>query len=525
MLRAPVHLYRLARAGRVLARHGGLVSPGQLAEAPLPARAAVRILGIGPKPRAARKGDALSAISAALAELGPSWIKLGQFLATRPDVVGFERAAQLAELQDRLPPFTQQQAEQRIELALGRPLRELFADFGEPVAAASIAQVHKATTTEGRTVAVKVRRPGVKRRFRQDLETFFFAARAAEHWLPDMQRLKPVEVVETLAHSVRLEMDFRMEAAAMHEMAENMKNDAEVRIPAVDWERTAETVLTTEWIDGTPLNDIDALRAAGHDPERLSEKLVQVFLKQLLRDGFFHADLHPGNIFVDAAGRLVLVDFGIMGRLSPRERRVWAEILHCFITRNYRRNAEVHFEAGYVPPHHSVDEFAQALRAIGEPVLGRPAEEVSMGELLGRLFRTTEQYDMPTQPQLLMMQKTMVVVEGVGRSLNPKLDVWQAAEPVVREWITRHLGPVGRLQQAADQTGQLLARLPDALNDMADAARKLAEEQRRAEASRAQAASATSAGNAALMRPGWRIWLPLWLAVLALSGIAIKLWS
>ncbi len=518
MLRTPAHLYRLARAGRVLARHGGLISPQQLASAPLPARLGIRILGAGPKPRAAKESDALSAVSAALAELGPSWIKLGQFLATRPDVVGFERAQQLAELQDRLPPFTQAQAEARMEQALGRPLNEVFREIGPPVAAASIAQVHKAITTDGKAVAVKVRRPGVKRRFQRDLETFFFAARQAERFLPDMERLKPVEVVQTLAHSVRLEMDFRMEAAAMHEMAENLREDREVRIPAVDWERTADAVLTTEWVDGTPLSDIDALRAAGHDPVRLSEALVQVFLKQLLRDGFFHADLHPGNIFVDASGRLVLVDFGIMGRLSPYERRVWAEILHCFITRDYRRNAEVHFEAGYVPPHHSVDEFAQALRAIGEPVLGRPAEEVSMGELLGRLFRTTEQYDMPTQPQLLMMQKTMVVVEGVGRCLNPRLDVWQAAEPVVRDWISRHLGPAGRLEQAAQRTGKVLDDLPDTLHGLALVARQLAREQEREEQRR----------NEARQRPrhaDWHIWLPLWLAAAALVAGAAALWS
>jgi len=499
LLRTPAHVFRLLRAARVLARHGGLITPEQLREAPLPARIGVRILGAGPKPRAAKEGDALSAVSAALAELGPSWIKLGQFLATRPDIVGPERAEQLAELQDRLPPFPQEQAEARIEKALGRPVSELFAELGPPVAAASIAQVHKARTTDGREVAVKVLRPGVKRRFQRDLESFC---------------LKPVEVVDTLAHSVRLEMDLRMEAAAMSEMAENMKDDGEVRIPEVDWERTGEEVLTTEWIDGVPLADVEGLKRAGHDPARLADVVVQTFLKQLLRDGFFHADLHPGNLFVDEAGRLVLVDFGIMGRLSPYERRVWAEILHCFITHDYRRNAEVHFEAGYVPPHQSMDEFAQALRAIGEPVLGRSAEEVSMGELLGRLFRTTERFDMATQPQLLMMQKTMVVVEGVGRMLNPKLDVWKAAEPVVRAWIGRHLGPAGRLEAATTQTGRAIARLPELLQNVADAARNLASEER--------AREAESAGSR--MRADWRVWLPLWLAAGALLALAAGRW-
>ena len=510
MFAAPAHVFRLLRAARVLARHGGLVTPEQLREAPLAARLGVRLLGVGPTPRKAREDDRLSAVSAALAELGPSWIKLGQFLATRPDIVGFERAAQLAELQDRLPPFSQEEAEARIERAFRRPVKELFAEIGPPVAAASIAQVHKARTTDGRNVAVKVLRPGVARRFQQDLQSFYFAARMAERLHPPSRRLKPVEVVDTLAHSVRLEMDLRMEAAAMSEMAENLKDDREVRIPAVDWERTGEKVLTTEWIDGVPLSDIEGLKRAGHDPARLADVVVQTFLKQLLRDGFFHADLHPGNMFVDTNGRLVLVDFGIMGRLSPYERRVWAEILHCFIVRDYRRNAEVHFEAGYVPPHRSMDEFAQALRAIGEPVLGRPAEEVSMGELLGRLFRTTERFDMPTQPQLLLMQKTMVVVEGVGRALNPKLDVWKAAEPVVREWIGRHLGPAGRLEEATTQTGRAIARLPELLQNVADAARQVAQEGQRQD-------------NPAKM--DWRIWVPLWIATLALTILALEAMS
>ena len=526
MVRTLVHVVRLSRAARVLARHGGLISAEQLRDAPLPARLGVKLLGAGPKPKEAEGTTSLSAVSEALAQLGPSWIKLGQFLATRPDIVGFERAEQLAELQDRLPPFSQAEAEEQIAQSLGRPVNELFAELGPPVAAASIAQVHKARTPDGRMVAVKVLRPGVQKRFQQDLESFYFAARMAERFLPATRRLKPVEVVDTLAHSVRLEMDLRMEAAAMSEMAENMREDKEVHIPRVDWERTSERVLTTEWVDGAPLADVAALRRAGHDPERLADVLVQTFLKQLLRDGFFHADMHPGNLFVDAEGRLVLVDFGITGRLSPYERRVWAEILYCFIKHDYKRNAEVHFEAGYVPPHQNMDEFAQALRAIGEPVLGRPAEEVSMGELLGRLFRTTERFDMATQPQLLMMQKTMVTVEGVGRALNPKLDVWAAAEPVVTEWIRRHLGPVGRAEQAMTQTGRALARLPELLESAADATRRLAAEQRRKELETSCARAEGKVPEAARPdRSDWRVWLPLWLAAGALVALAASLWK
>ena len=511
MFKAPVHTFRLLKAARVLVRHGGVVSPEQLADMPLLARAGLRLLGAGKQPGAAREGE-LSAVSAALARLGPSWIKLGQFLATRPDVVGYERAHQLAELQDRLPAFPQAEAERLVSESLGRPLREVFSEFGPPVAAASIAQVHRARTTDGRDVAVKVLRPGIEKRFAEDLQDFYFAARWMERLDPSSRRLKPVQVVDTLRRSMDVEMDLRMEAAAMSEIADNLADEPRVHIPRVDWQRTAKRVLTTEWVEGIPLADTEALKKAGHDLEALADAVIHGFLKQLLRDGFFHADMHPGNMFVDAQGRLVLVDFGITGHLSEYERRVWAEIIYCFIVRDYRRNAEVHFEAGYVPPHHSLQEFAQSLRAIGEPVFGRPAEEVSMGELLEQLFRNTGHFDMATQPQLLMMQKTMVVVEGVARSLNPKIDVWKSCEPVVKEWISRHLGPAGRIEAATKQTGQALARLPEVFGNLATAARAMAEEQRRREEGAAEQEKAD------IPRA------PLWIAAAALAAIAAGLW-
>jgi ubiquinone biosynthesis protein len=503
---------RLARAGRVIARHEGIIPPAQLAEAPLPVRLAIRIGGLGARPR--QTTAELPPLSAALAELGPSWIKLGQFLATRPDIVGMKRALELSHLQDRLPPFPTEVARAEVERELGRPLDELFSEFGEPVAAASIAQVHRARTRDGRDVAVKVLRPGVERRFARDLADFMFAARLIERFHPPARRLKPVEVVRTLERSVRNEMDLRMEAAALAEMAENTKDDPGFRLPKVDWTRTSRRVLTTEWIDGTPLSDLQELRRQGHDLEQLADVVVQSFLRQTLRDGFFHADMHQGNLFVDAGGNLVAVDLGITGRLSPFERRVWAEILYCFITRDYHRNAEVHFEAGYVPPHHSLEEFAQALRAIGEPVLGRPAEEVSMGQLLGQLFRTTEKFDMQTQPQLLMMQKTMVVVEGVARTLNPRLDLWRTAEPVVREWIEKNLGPAGRMGEAARgaaDMGRSLARLPRLLEGAAEASRALADMARAQE-------------RAASRNDAWKQSLPLWLAAGALIALALGFW-
>jgi ubiquinone biosynthesis protein len=263
-----------------------------------------------------------------------------------------------------------------------------------------------------------------------------------------------------------MEMDFRLEAAALSEMAENTKDDPDFRVPAVDWDRTSKDVLTLEWIDATPLSDRARLQAKGLDLPKLARALIQTFLRHALRDGFFHADMHPGNLFVDDDGKLVAVDFGIMGRLGAKERLFLAEILHGFITRDYYRTAEVHFEAGYVPPRHSIEDFAQAIRAIGEPIHNRTAEDISMAKLLTLLFEVTGLFDMRTRPELLLLQKTMVVVEGVARSLDPKLDMWRTAEPVVREWMTRYLGPVGKLENAAlgvAEIGQFIGNVPGLL--------------------------------------------------------------
>jgi ubiquinone biosynthesis protein len=316
-------------------------------------------------------------------------------------------------------------------------------------------------------MAVKVLRPGVERRFKVDIDAFTFAARLAEKMSPEARRLRLIEVVDTLRRSVGIEMDLRFEAAALSEMAENTKNDPDFRVPVMDWDRTARDVLTLEWIDGTPLSDRARLEAKGLDLKRLARAVIQTFLRHALRDGFFHADMHPGNLFADDAGELVAVDFGIMGRLGPKERRFLAEILLGFITRNYYRTAEVHFEAGYVPPHHSIASFAQAIRAIGEPIHNRTAEEISMARLFMLLFEITGLFDMRTRPELLLLQKTMVVVEGVARSLDPKLDMWTVAEPVVREWIERNLGPVGRLEDAAEgavEVGRFFGDVPGLLS-------------------------------------------------------------
>ncbi len=461
MLASFTHLCRLARTGFVFAREGvfSLADPAMLPPGAAPLVRAAQLLE--------RRGVGTNAVrlAKALTRLGPSYVKLGQFLATRPDVVGAQISRDLETLQDKMPPFEQATAEKIVADALGRPVSELFASFGDPVAAASIAQVHRAELVkdgEKIPVAVKVLRPGIEARFRRDLETFFYAARMAEARDPEARRLRLVATVDTLARSVTMEMDLRLEAAALSELAENTRDDPEFRVPKVDWEHTARTVLTTQWIDGIPLNDRERLRAAGHDFVRLSKVIIQSFLRQAIRDGFFHADLHPGNLFVDADGNLVAVDCGIMGRLGMKERRFLAEILYGFITKNWLRTAQIHFEAGYVPAHHSVEDFAQAIRAIGEPIHDRPAHEISMAKLLTLLFEVTALFEMRTRPELLLLQKTMVVVEGVARTLDPQLDMWTTAEPVVREWIERHLGPIGRIENAASELSGIARIVGDA---------------------------------------------------------------
>jgi ubiquinone biosynthesis protein len=322
---------------------------------------------------------------------------------------------------------------------------------------------------------VKVLRPKIRQRFRRDLETFYAGARLIERIDPAARRLRPLAVVETLDRSVTIEMDLRLEAAALSEMAEATSADAGFRIPNVEWELTARDVLTLEWIDGIKLSDIEGLRAAGHDLPVLARRLMQAFLRHALRDGFFHADMHQGNLFVDTDGTIVAVDFGIMGRLGRPEQRFLAEILYGFIRRDYQRIAEVHFAAGYVPARHSVEDFAQALRAIGEPIHGQKASDISMARLLTLLFEVTELFDMQTRPELLLVQKTMVVVEGVSRTLDPEFDMWAASEPVVREWIERHLGPAGQLELAADGVGAL-GRLVGELPRLAERAERLSAE-------------------------------------------------
>ncbi len=462
-----MNMARLARAGIVLARHGvDFVPRGMKVPFVLHlARIVTFPIWLLTLPFRHDRNQQ-TRVAGALSQLGPSYIKLGQFLATRGDLIDAELATDLATLQDRLPPFAMAAAEATVEDAFGKPADQLYENFGPPVAAASIAQVHKASTQQSgqtRDVAVKVLRPNIERRFRRDLDSFYFAARQLERFHEPARRLRPVAALDTLAHSITIEMDLRMEAAAISEMADNSADDEGFRVPTVDWQRTAKRVLTLEWIDGIPIGDHAALRAAGHDLQALGLTILHTFLRHAMRDGFFHADMHQGNLFVDADGTIVAVDFGIMGRLSIKERRFLAEILYGIITRDYMLASRAHFAAGYVPTHHSEEVFAQALRAIGEPIQGRTAEEISMADLLGQLFAYTEVFDMQTRPELLLLQKTMVVVEGVARALDPALNLWVAAEPIAREWLEANLGAAGRLRDAgegAQNVGRFMGGVP-----------------------------------------------------------------
>lgn len=468
---------RLIRAARVLARHDALFAFTDMPAPPLAIRAAhwLARLRMPWEPRvqaidSARPGERLAD---ALQDLGPSYIKLGQMLATRPDVIGDQLARDLMRLQDRLAPFAQAEAEAAIVQELGGAISDHFVDFGPAIAAASIAQVHQARVTDRtgtddtqtiKQVAVKILRPGVEDAFARDLESFLWAAQLIERTQPALHRLRLTEVVRILAESVALEMDLRYEAAAASELAENMVVEisaGEFRVPAIDWRRTARRVLTLEWMEGVSIGDNAALVAAGHDLKALAARVITLFLKQAMRDGFFHADMHQGNLFVARDGAIIAVDFGIMGRLEPRSRRYLAEILYGLVRRDYRRVAELHFEAGFVTRDKSVDAFAQALRSVGEPIFGLRASEISMSRLLAQLFRVTETFAMRTQPQLLLLQKTMVVVEGVARGLNPDVDFWEVSEPVIKDWISDHLGPEARLMEAAEGAAALARALPN----------------------------------------------------------------
>lgn len=447
-------------AGFVLAREGAL-SIIDTAALPPVMKTGVRIGRMFERGAVKKRGPEEN-LRVALDRLGPTYVKIGQTLATRPDIVGPGVAANLALLQDKMAPFDAGLVPVLLKDALPEHWQDLT-QISPPIAAASIAQVHQATLVAPlgtKKVAVKILRPGIKARFRADLEAQYAGAALAERFVPSLRRLRPTDVVKTLDRSARLELDLRLEAASISEMAENIKDDDGFVIPEVSWDHTAETVLTTSWVEGIPIRDLAALDAAGMDRKALARTLLQSFLRHAIRDGFFHADMHQGNLFADPkTGSIVAVDFGIMGRISLRERRFLADILYGFITRDYRLIAQRHFDIGYVPKHQSVDDFALALRSIGEPLQGRTASDISMAKVLGQLFATTELFEMQTRPELVLLQKSMVLAEGVSRSLDPDLNIWTTAEPVVGDFVRREAGPLGRLEDLRDHAEVAMATL------------------------------------------------------------------
>lgn len=449
---------RLLGLAYILARHNAIFV-FNVVKLPLPARLFFWL--IKKRDNKINKGVRLGN---ALQKMGPSFIKAGQALSTRGDLIGVELAEGLVSLQDKLPAFDGAIAKQIIEVELGNRIENLFTWFEhDATAAASIAQVHFATTKEGKDVAVKVLRPNIEAAFARDIQLLYWIAEKIAKRLP---RLKPVEVVRTFEETIRIELDLRFEAAAAEELKQNTKNDLEFYVVEVDWVRTAKRVLTTERIRGFHASDKTGMIAAGIDTTKITEKAATAFFNQVFRDGFFHADMHPGNLFVLPDGRLAPVDFGIMGRIDHANQLVLAEILYGFLKGDYQRVAQVHHDAGWIPSHVSVDLFAQACRGVGQPMMGKALNEISVGRLLGQLIDIGTMFEMETQPHLILLQKTMMTAEGVGRGLNPNVNMWQLAEPLITEWAMNNFSPRAKVKQFACDALEVLREAPHVLKEL-----------------------------------------------------------
>ena len=459
-------LFTLFKLGRKVAKSDILEIASKFQKPPLAITIIFKLLAfsLSDKKNSNINKDVGERLSDSLENLGTTFIKLGQFLATRPDIIGEQLSKKLESLQDRLPPFSIDDAKQIIKRDLGDDTYNSIIDISDPVAAASIAQVHKAKINDNGTikdVAIKILRPNIKKVFNEEIDAMMLFAFLIESVIKKTKRLKLVDVVFLLKEITNLEMDLRFEAAAANEYAENTKNDAGFRVPKIYWNYTSENVMTLDWVDGVSIRETEDLKKQNIDTNKIAEDIIQHFLRHAVRDGFFHADMHQGNVFIDTSGQIVPIDFGIMGRLDKMSKRFLAEILFGFIQRDYKKVAEVHLLAGLVPPDVPINDLAQALRSIGEPIFGQEVKDISGGKLLKQLFDVTEKFNMQTQPQLLMLQKTMVVVEGVARKLNPNTNIWTTSKPVLESWLRETKDPIKTLNETLDTTSEVIKRLPE----------------------------------------------------------------
>jgi len=459
-------LFILFKLGRKLAKSDALKIATKFNEPPFAVKILFKIIGFSLKneKQVNQTENENQRFSNSLQSMGTTFIKLGQFLATRPDIIGDELSKQLETLQDKLPPFSLSEAREMIKKDLGNEMFNSIINLSEPIAAASIAQVHRAQINESgviKDVAIKILRPNIKKIFNEEIDALILLAFLIESFIKKTKRLKLVEVFYLLKEITNLEMDLRFEAAAANEYAENTKNDSGFSVPKIYWNFTSENVMTLDWIDGISIRENEKLISKNIDTKKIASDLIQHFLRHAIRDGFFHADMHQGNIFVDNSGQIVPIDFGIMGRLDKLSQRFLAEILFGFIKRDYKKVAEVHLAAGLVPKEVPVNDLAQALRSIGEPIFGQSVKDISGGKLLKQLFDVTEKFNMQTQPQLLMLQKTMVVVEGVARKLNPETNIWETSKPVLEKWLTETKDPISSINETLKDSVDAIKKLPN----------------------------------------------------------------
>ena len=469
MIRSLATFFRLLRTAWVLVRHDALVPKEYEPFVPAPVR--IIALRAGGAEAVCWDDNPGARFANALERLGPAYIKFGQILSTRGDMFDPVFAEGLSRLKDKVPPFPLQQAEALLEADWGEPWRNRLSSLSEPIAAASVAQVHKATLADtGETVAIKILRPNIVKRMTRDMDVIAQVANIAHAAIPYLRRLQPKAFVAEARRAVMLELDLRLEAAAASEMSDIAEATGLFKVPALHWELVDKNVLATDWVDGIPLSSPEILELPLEDRQELATAVIQSFLASTFTHGIFHADMHEGNLFRSPEGDLVLLDFGILGRLGDEEIRFEIDTLYGFLQRDYYKIAQVHFDIGYVPPHHSVDEFATALRAVGEPIFGKNAEDVSMSKVLLQLLEITEMFDMPLQPQLILLQKTMMQAEGVARRLDPNFDMWEASRPVVEEAVRAELGPeryLNDLLDGLDRTRRTLNRLPEATENIA----------------------------------------------------------